>query len=480
MSFNYLKTARILIIDDQPEEVLPIMLALSNLGIGFIYHKGDRVEDLPKEPFLGIRLVFLDLRLDIGGNTNQVLSKTVNVLKRLVDPNTMPLIVICWTKHPGDYEEFSKKATKHIPGLKPGFIKSFPKPGNLLVDQNKNNLIEDIQEIIGQYPAVQILWDWEQVVHEAVSDTTQTLADTVSKSTKDIDNEQFQEKWLNNLLEVLRTMVKAEIGQVVNESNAQRALFSVLNTLVSDRLNHKSIDRESSYSNKIIPKEDDKISGPQIASLNQMILFEPADEDENSVKPGNVYLPKNELNGACVHEICKFDFTAMGNEMIDVTKEKSKGKKLGKEEDKLKNEINKKPGDTNLREKLSGVIEEKKKLADDLLKKCKPILIEMTPPCDFLQKKRPVSRFIGGLLVPKHHEKILKNSPWIHKFDPSNIFGDEEIYILALSSRHQFGVSSPEQVIQNKPLCRIRSQALTDIRVWAAFQGARPGKLSIR
>ena len=99
MGIEHLSTGRVLVVDDQPEEAVPILTALAEVGVGAVYVRGDKVEELPRQPIDGIRLVFLDMRLDEGGDQKSVLSKTLGVLQQCVPASPMPILVVCWTKH---------------------------------------------------------------------------------------------------------------------------------------------------------------------------------------------------------------------------------------------------------------------------------------------------------------------------------------------------------------------------------------------
>src|SRR5439155_24201652 len=83
-----LRTARVLIIDDAPSEAMPVVEALGRLGIGCVYISGDRVEDLEAlKPFSGIRVAFVDMKLDVEGSAREVVGKTVKVLKAALAQN---------------------------------------------------------------------------------------------------------------------------------------------------------------------------------------------------------------------------------------------------------------------------------------------------------------------------------------------------------------------------------------------------------
>ncbi len=504
MSENHLKTARVLVVDDVFDEAKPIIQALGKSGIGCIYHSGDKIEDFPDKPFEGIRVVFLDLRLSVGGENHLVLSKTVEVLRVLVKPETMPLLVLCWTKHPDDVNKFSDMAIKDIPGLKPGFIKGIPKPNKKVDDWPANfynELIPKIEKIINNYPPVGILWDWEQVVHESVSMTTQTLAETVLKGIKVREEESIrsekvtleqenldevennlllQTQWLEELKKCFKTLLRAETGQINAPQSEVKALFNVLNHLVADRMNHNVIQRKFPLSAEVFSGEIGALEVEQKALLNQMLIFEPLGKEGAELYPGNIYLPISNSEKECLHAICRFDFMEMGKEMIRIGKEKDEGKALQKQIKKCEDTIKKKPDDSVLKNKLDELLKKKEDLVVKTLNTVRPVLVDVTPSCDFFQKNRPVARFIGGILIPEKYAGILKNTQWMRTLAHSTIPGEKEISVLAMSSRHQFGVSNPEENISNTPLCRLRSQMLVDIRVWASFQAARPGNLSIR
>lgn len=512
MTDNYLKTARVIVVDDQPAEAMPIIEALSQSGIGSIYLRGDRFEDLPEKPFKGIRLVFLDLRLGYGGEQKSVLSPTVEVLARIIEPETMPLVLICWTKYEDDIKEFTKMVVKDIPGLRPGFIKFMRKPfKDINLDKWSepeslrrvvSHVILPIRQIIDNYPPLHILWDWEQVVHDSISQTTQTLADTVTEGFEkkevnlrssigdvadDFRNHErgFEEAWLNDLLKVLRALVDAEAGKTVSHSNAREALFNVLNVLVSDRLSHAIFNKTIKYSNFLLPQKNEDISNFQRARLNKMLLVEPVRLDDVSVRPGNIYIPEKKLRENCIHAICKLDFNELAERMIKVSKSEPELQELKEKRGKFETDLRRNSDNKKLKDELARVKKKIEELPITILSRSKPILVEISPPCDFSQNKRPVAKLIAGILVPEKHSKSINakaddSDSFMRKLAPMYLPGLDEVWLPVFNSRFQFGVATPEKTIKNKPLCRFRSQALVDIQVWAASRASRPGMLSIR
>ncbi len=87
---NGLRTTRVLIIDDDPDEVMPVIQALGRFGIGCLLISDVNVENLPENPYQGIRIIFLDMKLDVEGTPRQIVGKTIGVLKRIVSVETLP------------------------------------------------------------------------------------------------------------------------------------------------------------------------------------------------------------------------------------------------------------------------------------------------------------------------------------------------------------------------------------------------------
>src|SRR4030042_3927052 len=97
---NIPENGRVVIIDDKvKEEGLPLIKALTRINVPTIYFTG-KLEELPGEPLKGIRVVFLDIVLGTDGQSAKTqVSTAVNVLKRIIDINNGPYLLIAWTKN---------------------------------------------------------------------------------------------------------------------------------------------------------------------------------------------------------------------------------------------------------------------------------------------------------------------------------------------------------------------------------------------
>jgi hypothetical protein len=396
------------------------------MGVGCVYLKGDKFEELPKEPIQGIRLVFLDMRLDEGGDQKSALSKTVKVLSRCVSANALPLIILCWTRHPDDVEVFRKMVGTEMPDLRPVLIERMEKPTGSKPEKWTGQ-IRRIEKTLRENSAVGVLWRWEKVLHEAASNTSETLAgmpeDTGGNANTGLD------AWQDGMFSLFQELVKAEAGKVHDEKLASDALFRILNELAVDWIHYFTLQKPLSCGRKLIPQGTAILERGHAAKLNQMLLIEAVGPSDRTIRPGNVYLPLAGQSRGCLHRKVRLDNELLLESILQGTD--------------------------------SG--------------NARPILIEISPACDFSQDKRPVCTFIAGLLIP---EDALPENPKrddLHLIGPLCIPGEDIIHKMVVSKRFIFGLSLQPNAVRNSPAFRLRSQVLVDLQLKAAAHRARPG-----
>ena len=477
MNIENLSTSRVLLIDDNPEEAIPILTALGQVGVGCVYVKGDKFEELPEKPVDGIRLVFLDMRLDEGGNQRNVLSKTIAVLKRCVPNNTMPLVVVCWTKHEDDIETFKKMVVRSFPGLKPGFIVGMPKPKRGKANTWKG-ILSKIRNKLKKYDALTLTWQWENVLHGAATDTIQTLADV---STHMINNPvSIIKDWQDGIFIVCQELVRAEAGHTVEKETASNALFQTMNELAIDRIQHSALDEPLSCAGKLIPKGKPALNLENISHLNEMILLEPIRKTERSCAPGVILISKGKAYNKRFCKRLGINNEELISSIIDILPY-PEYKELKKVEGRLLEKKSKSSIEPSETRELKKVQNKLRSLPERISRLCREILIEISPSCDYAQDKRPVARFLAGLVISENiPKKCIKKNDSIYSFDPITIPSLKGAWRIVLSSRHIYSIANPEA--SNHPLasCRLRSHALSDLRIWAASRSARPGLISIR
>lgn len=477
MAIKNLTTARVLLVDDTPAEAIPILIALGNIGVGCVYVKGDKYEELPDPPIDGIRLVFLDMRLAEGGDQKTVLSKTISVLKRCIPKNTMPLVVVCWTKHEEDIKIFKKMAVKEIPGLKQGFIVGMIKPRGKNPDKWKG-ILKQIRIKLKPYDALGLVWQWENILHGATTETSQMLVDVSANMVK--RKKASSDDWQDAMFKVCRELVRAETGKITDEATTSNALFRIINEIAIDRIQNTALIKPFDSCAKLVPPEKPALDREYTSQLNKMIILEPTKENDTSCAPGAMFISKTSRFPARLRKLLGIRNIEPAEILHDPRAHKD-CKDLKKEESKLLEKAHQNPGDDITSSKLKDIQARIDDFHDKLLKQCRELLIEISPTCDYAQGKRPIARFLYGLAIPVEIEKCIKNGEYIHKFESMMLPSRKGIWALILSSHHVYSVANIET---NKKMltatCRLRSHALSDLRIWTAFRNARPGSISIR
>src|SRR5262249_55757385 len=103
-----LRGARVIVVDDDPPEALPILKAMARAGIATAYFEGKEADaPPPEERLIGVRLAVLDM--DIGGakvDDKSRIATLVGFLERVPSQRNGPYLEIVWTKHRELREKF--------------------------------------------------------------------------------------------------------------------------------------------------------------------------------------------------------------------------------------------------------------------------------------------------------------------------------------------------------------------------------------
>ncbi|WP_346961569.1 hypothetical protein [Clostridium sp.] len=129
---DFIKNHRVIIIDDNYKEALPVIGAFAKKGVATIYWNG-KIDTKPEEPLEGIRFVFLDMRLSFVTDPRSVIAYLFTLLKSVLSMKNGPYILFIWSKHDNEYLEYFKSELLHD--------KTVPKP-YLIINMEKSNFIE--------------------------------------------------------------------------------------------------------------------------------------------------------------------------------------------------------------------------------------------------------------------------------------------------------------------------------------------------
>ncbi len=478
-----LQTARVLVVDDNPLEAMPILVSLGKAGIGSVYVRGNRKEELPKEPLRGIRVVFLDMDLGVGGTTDKdKVSATIGVLKQLLGGDASPTVLAIWTKHQNLVAEFTTALENELPNLRPGVV--LPLEKNFSFEGKESDLDKamipaldkEVAKVVDSAPPLDVIWAWEQLEHDAVSRTTSALGQLTSDRAPVVAGklDQSLQAWLKALAQLLQALVHAAEDEVLNDQAGFNDLLEILGRVQHDKLQREAADQVPPGMAVVLGVPGMNASEAELAAINSMLLLEPVAPADTMVRPGNVYAPSPEAAEKCPFTRIALDVNTLVPNLfnfkaVEVTR-KLMAKIAKLEEDAAANAA-------KLAEKRATLEGEVAKVRGV----CKPILVEMTPGCDFAQGKQKVARFVGGLLVPTDRQKTLNQKlESLVVLEPVNLAGLAGTWVIAVDARYLFGVDHPKTKIGSSPLCRLREHVMIHIQSEIAAHAARPGYLSLR
>ena len=89
---------KILIIDDNYNEVVPIQNILAQYGIPYIFYDYSFFKDVDIRKIEAVRMVFLDIRLEDGIQGAQNISTVLAaVIEKLIEKENGPYSIVLWT-----------------------------------------------------------------------------------------------------------------------------------------------------------------------------------------------------------------------------------------------------------------------------------------------------------------------------------------------------------------------------------------------
>jgi hypothetical protein len=477
---NTLETTRVCVIDDEQEEYIKLIHALSRLRLGCIHIGGDKIEDLPPvgQPLHGLRLVFLDMQLGSEGTDEAVVtSHTAQVFSRVVPSTAGPLLVVVWTKHANLVEVFQKRLYEHYPEYRGKLLFArLEKPhdsGEIEAGKLQEGILAELAKF---YPA-EILWRWEQLVHDAASDTTEGICRNAAKRAGFIpeDSEPVStEKLLRSISDVLRILILAEAEKMMSAETALRDLFGVLNPLHYDRLEHAIKPDDIKAGADLVIGEELGATPDERLELNTMLLSAPYVTGGALFRPGVVFgINDQAAFEARFRVVIKDIFT----EMFDGPR----SPELNKFQRKLERDD---LTEQRRQELIPRLEEEKAKLQEKKeawFAKCVPILLDISPVCDFAQDNRRLAKLMAGLMVPSDGGINCHSSGAFNKLEPIKVSNyGEDGWNIVFCSRFIFGVASDSNAKELQPICRLRDPIVTELRSWAAAQDGRAGYVVLK
>ncbi len=428
---KHVRVSKALVIDDDREDGLAAVRALSYLGISSIYVQ-DFQEYLDSEPesdiddtdsianLFGIRLILLDFDIEKGLDDSDLVSLLNRVIKSILREDNGPYVILGWTNMADEerikdfvnafngesnvpsymFDEVLQKGTFEIiePVSEVRILDTSDSEstksetsshGVITKSYDIKTLANEIQESLNFIEPLGCIMDWENRVIKAANSTIKKLS-SIAQNGLDYSTilnhsgDSNREIWLESLRNLIRKIAETQHGKDIPSGEAViQAFCEVLNPLLSDvvdwhtssmAIEYGNLGSESLGSNR---KGLDGLMDIYKLSLRSILNISIPATHHRQPRPGDVY-----------------DY----DEVMPLLR--SKGCFLINTRDHS-------PKESIIKECLE---KDSKLYREKVLNQGKRILLDITPLCDYSTNRVPISRFVVGLIVPSEGY-VKKNRP---------------------------------------------------------------------
>ena len=413
---NYPENGAVVIVDDQIEEALPLMNALSKMDIAYKYFTGKQ-DELPATPLKNVRILFLDIELEgMQGVTEDKtkLSALANVISKIISKDCSPYIIIAWTKH----GKLVEKLDKYLSKIKPLFILAINKyeckknDGSFDIDK----ISQKLEEKINDFGVFLFFLKWQNIANASSIELINDVASIFP----------FDNQWNDNTGNILKMLAEAYAGNQVNNNHEKFAMLT-FNNLFLDIMekNIAPSTRQSQFiSNAVNAGNVDDIKG----ELNRRLHISP--ECNKKTLPGNIYLYDN-VN---LKKSIPLDKSEMLKDMLNNVSENDQNNNI------------------------------------------KLILLEVSPFCDYAQNKWKRSRLLPGIICPKNFGNKIKKAGFIYTTPILKIDNEPVYLVFNIKYLSSIPLNSLNEKTSNM---RIRKELLNDIQTKIAGHINRLGITSL-
>jgi hypothetical protein len=440
-----LSGARVVLLDDESSEAIPIIKAFSKMGVPVVFFDGKSAE-LPtkKKKLRGVRLAILDMNLGVTGSKETIASTLVQAFSRIIDDDNGPYGVLIWTNHPDLRDTVARYIFEHATLPKPVFMVMLKKaafkisrakgaPHRFAVRKLSTKLLQ----ILAENSPLECLQVWEGNCFRAATNVTNSIAELSSTVTANLD--QWRQAWREETLKLLLVISKASAEEHLTKENCIPSIFLALNPLHSDRMDLLVEELGvglSGHVDKIMAATGESATERK-AKVNTMLHL--AADQLDKFNPGNLYV---------------FDKKSRPDFMPTI--------------------------EDALQDCLQGKEPQRKAVLED----ARLCGLEVTPACDHAQKKMRLSRVVAGFVVPwDQKDAVKKNAGFLKAVGPFYLpkkpkLLKEGSYLVVLNSRYV--VTAKPSIVRELPaVVRVRSSVLADVQSWASYQAARQGVMML-
>jgi len=435
---NGLGGARVLLIDDEPKEALPVITALSRIGVPVAYFDG---KELPKErhKLRGVRLAILDMDLGVGGSNENKASTLVNTLSAILSSDNGPYGVLFWTKH----SELRDLVTQFIYGrsdlptpvfaimLQKANFTRRTRTGKLTDQFSTVKLSKELLQALTENSPLECMQVWEGSCFEAATKVTNGIGELTTSSATQLDD--WRRDWREETLKLLFTISRAKAEKHHSVENCILSMFLALNPLHTDRMDllvEGVTPPLAKYAAQIMNAQGGSATERK-AKVNSMLHL--GSDHLDRFEPGNFYVLAKQGKPTFIPGL----------------------------QDLLRDTIH--PDTPENRQ--------------SVVKDARIFAVEVTPVCDYAQDKMGFSRLCTGFVLPSAHERKIKNAQFLKRVGPFHLSSrilPPSAYNLYFNSRY-VASARPADVKKLTATARVRFQLLADVQSWLAYQSSRQG-----
>ncbi len=442
-----LNSSRIIVVDDKEDEGLKITRMLWKAGLSarfIVYNEKDFIENGIQQSE-GVRVVFMDVILieaNIPEDGPKIFSAVQGLLQKLISSENGPYVLITWSSYDKQAEALFSYLQERMPAnQQPTNYKRLNKEE--FMGEKPSDLFAEVQNCIKDLGVISCLVEWESGVQTAVSGTIQSLGDIALELTRNTRDDAMKQ--------ILWTLAKAEAGKTLNENNAVIHLYTILSSLLSDRIMNAGFPKGNMCEQLDGSDECEKSGNAWHRGINTMLHLD--FPSAPGLSPGNSYgYPESRYD--LLDPKLKEDKFLRGHFMCYLN-DWSKA--------------------------------EKKELACA----CQLLLTDITPPCDHAQDKTAWRKYVVATKIPIEYlsscyiyNKELKQRNIGHLCGDylwmTPEFEKEEDGLFAIVFNARFIISLPKAELKDQqPLFRIRQPLLSDMIGWLTRQSSRLGHIAL-
>jgi len=458
------------VIDDEAEHILEITTALGSKGISTIpVHYKDphsAYVSCAKAAVAHPRVIITDIQMRQDGAkpTKTDIANVTKCLIKIINNTKGPYIILAWTSVPDSFDDLKDYVLKYFEKINirgplyfDKICKNECRPDGSSFSADK--ILDKFSDHLDSQKQIRALMHWERSMLNSATASVNDLFYCCEKSNESIEA-------------ILNALAKGVAGK--NLCNfGSIAINEALSYLLKDKVSQSNFDsRSKEIWKQAIGGNNSEINSAAKHRLNSLLHFD-YKPSEKMICPGDMWeLGKEE-------EFFKLICGKNCKDQIDRFKEEflvfvESGYTL---EDKIK-KARKENYKEELKNKLKGEYTSPKKIAK---KNLKIIAVEISPVCDFSNRKKALKSLILGVLVSKEFVSgnvITKTSDSI---TICPIMIEDQECVLALSAKYILSMSGEmilDQSLENKKLLRVRESILQSWIHKISFYNSRIGTVS--